>query len=222
MVLKNGPVFAFEGDATLGPIIERNLQLNGCANAKVVSAVVGDADGATVSYTPHPFSFVESITGVSTEPFCVKMVGTTVSLDKYFANNSLLPDFLKIDVDGAEMAVLRGMGRLLAQPDLQMLLEVHPNHLPRFGSSAEAVLDFLYERGFRTYLLEQFRNDPNGRIREICDAHEITSNAGDMLLVTRRPVCGVRYSEYLAKFSAVGGAGGGAHQLEGLPHDFRL
>jgi FkbM family methyltransferase len=188
VVLKQAPVFAFEMDASLAPLIKRNLQLNGCENGQVLSAAVGDTDGATVSYTPHPFSFVALVSRISTSPFDIRLAATTVSLDKYFADNSVLPNLLKIDVDGAEMAVLRGMSRLLAQPDLQMLLEVHAHHLPQFGSSAGAVLEFLYEREFKTYLLEQFRNDPNGSLREIRDAREITAKTGDMLLVTRGPL----------------------------------
>ena len=173
------------------PLIKRNLELNKCENVQVVSAAVGDADGANISYTPHPFSFVNKITGLNTDPFRMQLTAITVSLNEHFAQDSVLPNFLKIDVDGAEMAVLRGMSRLLGQPDLQMLLEVHAHHLPRFGSSAGAVLDFLYERGFRTYLLGRFRNGTSdGVLREIRDASEVTTKSGDMLLVTRTALSG--------------------------------
>jgi FkbM family methyltransferase len=185
LVLKELPVFAFEMDATLAPLIKRNLELNNLVNVEVVAAAVGDTDGAAVSYTPHPISFANLITGISTEPFRIQLTATTISLDNYFAGKSAVPNFLKIDVDGAEMTVLHGMRRLLAQPDLQMLLEVHTQHLPQFGSSAAAVLEFLYQQGFRTYLLEQFRDNPSGRLREIRDASEVTTKSGDMMLVTR-------------------------------------
>jgi FkbM family methyltransferase len=189
LVLKNAPVFAFELDSTLGPIIERNLQLNGCTSAKVISGAVGEADGEVVCYTPHPFGFIERITGVNTEPFRVQLAATTVSLDKYFGDGQLLPDFLKIDVDGAEMNVLRGMSRVLAQSNVQMLLEVHPFHLQQFGSTANAVLSFLHERAFRTYRLvhDPVRNlDATIPLREIHNADELTGNISDMVFVTRR------------------------------------
>jgi FkbM family methyltransferase len=186
LVLKPFPVTAFEMDATLAPLIKRNLELNNCTNVQVVSAAVGDERAAEVSYTPHAFHFVNQVTGLNTEPFQIRLSATTVILDEHFAGASALPNFAKIDVDGAEMAVLRGMSRLLAQPDFRMLLEVHAHILPRFGSTAKAVLDFLYERGFKTFLIEQFRmGSAGGNLREIRDASEVTSGSGDMLLVTR-------------------------------------
>lgn len=188
MLLKDAPIFAFEMDATLAPLIEQNLELNGHKGARIVSAAVGEANGVFVSYIPHPVKFIEPVTGMRTEPFRVEMTATTINLDSYFADSPILPNFMKIDVDGAEMAVLSGMGRLLAQPDLQMLLEIHSHHLPQFKSSAEAVLDFLYKHGFKTYFLEHFRNDTDGCLREIYDARDLTAETGDMVLVMRTAI----------------------------------
>jgi len=188
VILNDAPVFAFELDTTLTPLITRNLLLNGRENVQVICSAVSDVNGASFAYTPHPFSFVEQITGLDTSPFQVRFEATTLNLDSYFANKPVLPDFLKIDVDGAEMAVLRGMSRILAQPKVQMLLEVHAHHLPHFRSSAGAVLEFLYKHGFKTYFLEHFRNDPRGSLREVFDASDVTAVSGDLILVTRHPV----------------------------------
>jgi FkbM family methyltransferase len=187
VLLRDAPIFAFEMDATLAPLIELNLRLNGNKSAQIVSAAVGENNGAVVNYTPHAFKFVEPVTGLRTEPFRLELTATTVSLSTYFSDASILPNFMKIDVDGAEMAVLKGMGQLLEQPDLQMLLEIHSHHLPQFGTSAGAVLDFLYTRGFKTYFLANFRNQ-YGRLREIQDARDLTAETGDMVLVTRAPI----------------------------------
>jgi len=184
VILKEAPLFAFEMDATLTPLIELNLKLNGNKSAKVVSAAVGDNNGAPVNYSPHAFKFVEPVTGLRTEPFQVQLTATTVTLDTYFSNMSVLPNFMKVDVDGAEMAVLKGMSRFLEQPDFEMLLEIHSHHLPQFGSSADEVLNFLYTHGFKTYFVTNFRNE-YGRLSEIRDARDLTAQTGDMVLVTR-------------------------------------
>jgi len=188
VVLIDAPVFSFESDATLVPLIIRNLELNGRENGQVICSAVSDVEGATFTYTPHPFSFVEQIAGLDTSPFQVQLTTTTLSLDSYFADKPVLPDLLKIDVDGGEMAVLRGMNRILAQPKVQIFLEVHAHHLPNFGSSAGTVLEFLYERGFKTYIVEHFRNDAESGLREIFDERALSTPSGDMILVTRQPI----------------------------------
>jgi hypothetical protein len=62
------------------------------------------------------------------------------------------------------------------------LLEVHAHDLPKFGSSAAAVLNFLYKQGFRTYLLGEFQ-ETYKRTYERYMTHE--NHCCDMLLVTR-------------------------------------
>jgi FkbM family methyltransferase len=183
---KNASLFAFEMDETLSQIIKRNLELNGCKTASVVSAAIGDVDGREVAYTPHPFSFIAEATGIRLEPFEIKLMAKTISLDTYFSDRPILPDLIKMDVDGAEMLALRGMGRLLAQPDLQMLLEIHSHHLPNFGTNADAVLKLVRDLGFKTYRLVNFRHDDDVELFEINDARQLIAPTGDMILVTRK------------------------------------
>jgi FkbM family methyltransferase len=177
VALKGAPVYSFEIDATLAPITQANLRLNNC-NAQVVSAAVGERDKAPVPYTPHAFGFVELATGLQTAPFRIELLAPTLSLDAYFEGAQALPNFIKVDVDGAEMGVLRGMSRLLAQPDLQMLLEVQYGIDP--DEKIDEILTFLHQREFRTYFIDQSRT--NGGLREVRRASELS---GNMLLVIR-------------------------------------
>jgi hypothetical protein len=48
---------------------------------------------------------------------------TSTSLDDYVASTGLVPDVVKIDVEGAELAVLRGMDRLLRSHSPLLSLE---------------------------------------------------------------------------------------------------
>jgi FkbM family methyltransferase len=62
-----------------------------------------------------------------------------------FANASIL---IKCDVEGAEMHVLKGAKRLLAERRPSLLISVHPSALPRNGASKEELTLFLTERGY--------------------------------------------------------------------------
>ena len=63
---------------------------------------------------------------------------------------------VKIDVEGGEWAVLRGMGTTLAQgrPDLEVVVELTPRWLRAQGVSAAALIRHMHEQGgFHAYVL---------------------------------------------------------------------
>jgi FkbM family methyltransferase len=181
-------VYAFEMDETLLPLLQRNLRLNHVANATVVNAAVGH-DNQVFSFTPHAYSFLSKVAGIPTEPFEVKLSTRMIRLDDYFSDKPVKPDLMKVDIDGSEMAMLRGAESLLAQEELEMFLEVHTHHLPRFGSSTAEVLGFLRHRGFRCFRLVDFRESRQAKVEDVSDRPEVlNSESGDMLYVTKRPL----------------------------------
>lgn len=59
------------------------------------------------------------------------------------------PDCIKIDVEGAEADVLKGLGRYLSEGRLRLILcEVHPTLIDSFGSSVLAVRGLLEAGGY--------------------------------------------------------------------------
>lgn len=59
------------------------------------------------------------------------------------------PVALKIDVEGRELAVLRGAAELLRHARPVVLLSVHPDVLPKLGRTVAEVEDFLRTAGYR-------------------------------------------------------------------------
>lgn len=75
-----------------------------------------------------------------------------VNLDGLVARGALRRvDFLKADVEGAELAILRGGAALLAQWHPTLLLEIEDRHTIRYGHRAADVLSWLAARGYRAY-----------------------------------------------------------------------
>jgi FkbM family methyltransferase len=60
---------------------------------------------------------------------------------------------IKCDVEGAELHVLRGASSVIASRRPAILVSVHPNLLPRFGHSPEALRAHLIDQSYRIELL---------------------------------------------------------------------
>jgi len=64
---------------------------------------------------------------------------------------------IKIDVEGAEWSVLRGMSLTLAQAreDMEVVVELTPRWLRLQGTSAAAVIRHMHGQGFHAYVLRE-------------------------------------------------------------------
>jgi|GEM_PF-1712501 FkbM family methyltransferase len=106
---KGGRVLAFEPESKNRDLLTRNLALNKCTNVKVSPLALSDKNEDTVLYLNKDaggHSLVED-GHKGTEPV------TTMRGDEAFG---LIPDMIKIDVEGAERKVLEGMSKTLRTP----------------------------------------------------------------------------------------------------------
>jgi FkbM family methyltransferase len=148
----SGCVIAFEPDDSNAKLLERNVSLNGgIAAVTVVRAAV------TVGGRHMAHLFVGTAASQHSlvrerhhESFGRPVAA--VSLDDFFSREPV-PDVVKIDVEGAEEQVLRGMKRILETARPAIVLEVHGVvGWPAFGVLRDSryTLRDLYGRPFDT------------------------------------------------------------------------
>jgi len=85
---------------------------------------------------------------------------TTVQVEVVQLDNELPPgqriDVAKIDVEGAELDVLCGMSRIIAEnPGILIIAEYGPSHLVRTGIAPEDWLNAFSSQGFQGYVVEE-------------------------------------------------------------------
>jgi FkbM family methyltransferase len=79
---------------------------------------------------------------------------TAVTLDQLIADKRRLrPALVKIDVQGAEMLVLKGAGDILKSAAPALFIELHEEGLVKFGTSVSAILDHLTQHGYEPHWL---------------------------------------------------------------------
>ena len=160
LVGPGGRVFAFEPDPHNFRLLETNLRLNGAQNVTTRQCAIGAADGVC-RLARNPRNFADCRVTADLPTWRAHEVPMT-TLD------AALPDlasgairFLKLDVQGSECRVLRGMRRTLARhPDLVMVVEVFPDGLRQAGASARELVELLTELGFSGWEFTRDRLQP--------------------------------------------------------------
>lgn len=141
--VKHGEVWAFEPDMNNAPKLQYNIKLNNLTNVHQVNAALGAYIGEALLY-PGDHAAMSSIKQRNTgKPQKVNMW----TLDAFF-NGHYAIDMLKIDVEGADEALLWGAVKLLkAMPHMTILMDLHP-HL---GVNMAAVDAILRDAGFSLF-----------------------------------------------------------------------
>lgn len=147
MLAAQGNIHAFEIDPNCIALIKENVRLNDLQNVHVVNAAVSDHNGTeTIPLldTPNPRLSIRS-----TDIHYAEV--SAVRVDDYLSENNLpTPDFVKIDVEGAEGKVLAGMSRTLDSPGLTILIELHVETLAEnFDTDYRDLLSLLANKGFQ-------------------------------------------------------------------------
>jgi FkbM family methyltransferase len=144
-------VFAFEPVPASQARLEANRARNGLANVHLVRAAVGAAAGeADMALPPAENGGSAHLAGTDGEGHRARV--PVVTLDSFAARQGLRRiDFIKIDVEGAELEVLRGADAVLRRFHPLLLVELNPSALRERGAEPEQLLQALDDLGYETW-----------------------------------------------------------------------
>jgi FkbM family methyltransferase len=137
-------VHSFEANHVTFEALRHNVASNRLRNVSVNECAVCDYAGTAEFYESSGDNpGASSLYGKEQ-----KVTVQTVTLDSYAGNINGRPVVIKIDVEGAELQVLRGAKELLTRNDVTVFAELIESLQNRAGSSKEQVLDFLHELNY--------------------------------------------------------------------------
>lgn len=142
----SGRIISFEPNPAQAEVLRRDLERNGIDNVALHEIGLGDEDATLSLCVPHVNSGNASFGGFASE-------GETIENRRVRVGDEVLegakPDLIKIDVEGFELRVLRGLRTLITSVRPIILTEVVPEHLARCGTSAEELFEFMELLGYR-------------------------------------------------------------------------
>jgi FkbM family methyltransferase len=148
-----GRVVSFEPNPANYAAIASNVQLNGFNHVQVRQLALGANHGTAELVFPRWDPGLGSLDSdiqvqlrqeVSTRAIQVSLD----SIDNHVDSGLPAPQFVKIDAEGSELAILHGMRSTMGTHKPAVFLEVHGSGRTRKRENAQWIVDFLTEQGY--------------------------------------------------------------------------
>ncbi len=149
----DGRLVAFEASEKGCYLIRDNAALNGLsARVQVVNALVSDHSGYALDFFGEAASGSASvIPGYLAHHRALRKA--TLALDDFVARTALTPEFIKIDVEGAELAALAGLATTMRTIRPLIFVELHSWGDMTVPGTAAKLLPQLAELGYHMIYL---------------------------------------------------------------------
>lgn len=142
LVGERGTVYAFEPFADNCLVLRRHLQLNNVRNVVLQEYAVSDTQGEVVFYQdPSNYEGTFVIQDVIEKAKASFKVPTMALDDFVYSLGNRPPDFIKMDIEGAEYLACRGMARILTEQKPIVFIALHG---PEIGRDCCAFLKTLH------------------------------------------------------------------------------
>lgn len=152
-------VHAFEPMSIQGAVLEENLRLNRLTNVVVNASVVSDTVGVQRIYFSSPENTGQSSVA---RPSGYHEDRPSTTVDAYCQSQGIeTVDLVKIDVEGHEFHVLRGMERLLSEGRVtRVAAEMDEELLTANGASSQSLLALMRSHGYEPHRTKSGRLVP--------------------------------------------------------------
>lgn len=143
---------AFEPVAHNIERFRENIRMNDCSSINIFPFVLSDESGeVTLSLAAGDYSdSTLATTAWNRNVTKTKTVSARTLDDVYYGGDHSPPDLIKIDVEGAEVKVLRGGKLTLSEFQPDLMVEIHRPLIANLGDSVYSLVEILDEAGYST------------------------------------------------------------------------
>lgn len=142
-----GIVFAFEPCQKTVEYLRKNIELNCLKNVHIYEGGVGATTTSVHIGTPDETHSGAAFIGGGDEHTTIQALDENLDIKALIGERRL---FVKIDTEGYELQVLKGMRLLLAEKRIEsLIIELNASHLERFGGAIGDVYKVLSDFGYK-------------------------------------------------------------------------
>lgn len=149
-------VHAFEPLPVSHAYLQRNIAINGVADrVRSYNYGLSDASGSFDFFVAPTGGTNASLLNVAGATDARSVVGLTLTLDQWCSNQQVRPDFIKCDVEGAELLVFRGGRQTLSEHRPVVFAELLRKWSKPFGYHPNDMLAYFTELGYECFAVGQ-------------------------------------------------------------------
>lgn len=159
--LKEGTVLAFEPVASTRNLLIENNRLNNFSNIKIFDFGLSDIEAeipiyTSLDHTAHAGRH-EGLSSLykSNDRSHIEQMVTVKNFDDIFYDKLAKLDFVKIDIEGAELFALRGMKNSLLKFKPLILIEINEETFNAAQYATKDLLEFLKEFNYEFYKIRR-------------------------------------------------------------------
>lgn len=150
-----GKLHAFEAEPRLEPFLRRTLHANGLHHVELKILAVGAEHGEAVFHVARTIGHSSLYALGSPSEVREEVKVQLRPLDELIPETTKV-DVIKIDVEGAELDVIKGAEKTLVRsPDCALVAELGPSHLTRVGISLAEWLGAFERFGLKSFAIEE-------------------------------------------------------------------
>ncbi len=150
---QDAQVYSFEPVPHSFQCLKRNIALNGVSNVKTFDFALSDRAGSFPFYYEPTLSVNASLRNVSGNPKIREITCSTKTMDQFCLSHGVRADFIKCDVEGAELLVFKGAAQVLMQDKPVIFTEMLRKWTAEFDYHPNDIIDFLTGFGYRCFTL---------------------------------------------------------------------
>jgi FkbM family methyltransferase len=145
----NGKVYAFEPSIVNHAYLERHIELNNISNCTVSNCLLGDVCEKVEFYEDlNRANPMGSIIPYKKPERFTETIKYQTTLDTFCKKNAVIPDIIKIDVEGSEISVLKGGLESINEYEPKIFLSTHPHHFKMMNINNDELLRLIQKMNY--------------------------------------------------------------------------
>jgi len=153
--IKNAEIFAFEPIPKTFGYLNKNIELNGLSNIKTYNFGFSNEEKESEFFYYPEGSGNASLSNLSESSNVLKTVCSVKRLDDFAVNNNLSVDFIKCDVEGAELFVFQGGLEVLKKDKPIVFTEMLRKWSAKFNYHPMEIVGLFKEIGYRCFTINK-------------------------------------------------------------------
>jgi FkbM family methyltransferase len=146
--------------------LNENIRINGFTNIETFNYGFSDTEGEMTFYLDPALSVNASLADLSNNNQLVKVICYVKKLDNFIKEKNYKVDFIKCDVEGAELLVYQGGMELISNQRPVIFSEMLRKWAAKFNYHPNDIIELLSGEGYGCYVLKNKKLKAFGLVDE--------------------------------------------------------